>query len=107
MTKTLALNEKLILPVTSTLNMDTLRADMLAGHIQHDPLTAAGQIIIAALDLDEKGKITLASVKRGDMDGDGVITSDDFTVRRALRVVQAADFLVLDVNGYISNALAP
>lgn len=105
MNQTLTAGQKIIL--ASSVSMASVIADMQAGNIKHDPATKAGRCVIAALGLDEDGKVTIASVARGDMDASGGFNQDDFNQRVLLKVVVAEDFALLDENAYISNALAP
>lgn len=107
MTKTLALNEKVILD--SSVSLASVIADMQAGRIKHDPATKAGQVVMAGLGYDEDGKVTLASVKRGDMDGSGGFNADDFNQRMTMKIALGmdGDYALLDENAYIANALAP
>lgn len=105
MTHTLTLGEKITLTVSPTLTIDTIRQDMIAGNIKHDPATKIGRSVIAYDNGD--GTIILASAIRGDMDASGGINQDDFDQRACIKVACADGFLLLDENNYIFNALAP
>lgn len=99
---TILLNQKVV--ITGG-NFFSLVIDCVQGNIIHDPATAAGRQITINVEADGLNTITLASVAKGDLDGNGTINGDDLTLAIATHVAVADGFAVLDTSGAIGTVI--
>lgn len=106
MNLTLHSGEKLVLVLaTSNITLASITEDMQNGRIKHDPTSKTGRQIIAVVENDGPGTITLASVIKGDLDASGAKDVNDTLAAGSITVASAPGMAVLDENALFSTAI--